>query len=293
MLQDSLIDLTTLAAFWDADFARMALLCTLLVGLMCGLLSPTIVLKQRAYTGDTLAHLVFPGIVAGYFMSLGFELPLWASLIIGASVTGLLGSVLVEKLERILSLPPDSAAVVTLTGFFASGVVAVSKVRGTRIDLERFLFGDVLTLSVSEAVLIAVALGCVALTLGLLRRDWDAWLSDGEFALLVGFRVRLIERLFPILVTAAVLTGLFAVGGLMMSALMALPAVILPPKSALSWRTVVLSVSLALLGLIFAFALDWPVGSTIVLLGFILVLIKAIVVSLRHRAVVQKIQRVS
>ncbi|MEY3903389.1 MAG: hypothetical protein RL189_2695 [Pseudomonadota bacterium] len=293
MLQDSLIDLTTLAAFWDADFARMALLCTLLVGLMCGLLSPTIVLKQRAYTGDTLAHLVFPGIVAGYFMSLAFELPLWASLIVGASVTGLLGSVLVEKLERILSLPPDSAAVVTLTGFFASGVVAVSRVRGTRIDLERFLFGDVLTLSVSEAALIAVALSSVALTLGFLRRDWDAWLSDAEFALLVGFRVRLIERLFPILVTAAVLTGLFAVGGLMMSALMALPAVILPPKSALSWKTVVLSVSLALLGLIFAFALDWPVGSTIVLLGFILVLIKAIVVSLRHRAAVQKIQRVS
>lgn len=293
MLPESLIDLTTLAAFWDADFARMALLSTLLIGLMCGLLSPTIVLKQRAYTGDTLAHLVFPGIVAGYFMSLGFGLPLWASLIVGASVTGLLGTVLVEKLERILALPPDSAAVVTLTGFFASGVVAVSKVRGTRIDLERFLFGDVLTLSVSEAVLIAVALGCVALTLVLLRRDWDAWLSDGEFALLVGFRVRLIERLFPILVTAAVLTGLFAVGGLMMSALMALPAVISPPKSALSWGTVVLSVTLALLGLIFAFALDWPVGSTIVLLGFILVLIKAIVVSLRHRAVVQKIQRVS
>lgn len=283
MLQDSLIDLQTLSAFFEADFARMALLCTILVGGLCGFLSPTIVLKQRAYVGDTLAHLVFPGLVAGYFAAVSFSLPLWLALFVGAATTGLLGNIVVEKLERILAVPPDSAAVVSLTGFFAVGVVAVSKLRGTRIDLERFLFGDVLTLSAVEAGLIAGVLALVAVTLLVLRVDWDAWLSDSEFALLMGFRVKLIERIFPVLVTAAVLTGLFAVGGLMMSALLALPAVLIPPKSAFSLRVLCLSIVLAVAGLVLAFALDWPVGSSIVLLGFILVLIKAIVISVRHR----------
>ncbi|MEN9825465.1 MAG: hypothetical protein RI953_1210 [Pseudomonadota bacterium] len=289
MLQNSLIDLGTLAAFFEADFARMALLCTVLVGAMCGLLSPTIVLKQRAYVGDTLAHLVFPGLVGGYFVAVSFDLPLWASLIVGAALTGLLGSMLVEKLERLLAIPPDSAAVVALTGFFASGVVAVSRLRGTRIDLERFLFGDVLTLSASEAVLLFVVLSVVALTLAFLKSDWNAWLSDSEFALLMGFRVKVIERLFPVLVTSAVLTGLFAVGGLMMSALLALPAVLMPPKSAFSLRVLMLSTFLAVAGLVLAFALDWPVGSSIVLLGFVLVLLKAIVISLRHRMLAKKL----
>lgn len=283
MLQNSLIDFSILSSFLEAEFARMALLCTILVGGLCGLLSPTIVLKQRAYVGDTLAHLVFPGLVAGYFASVGLGTPLWGSLLSGAVVTGLLGSVLVERLERALAVPPDTAAVVTLTGFFAAGVVAVSKLRGTRIDLERFLFGDVLTLSGSEIGLLAGVFVVVAVVLWFLRNDWDAWLSDSEFALLIGFRVKLIEHLFPVLVTAAVLTGLFAVGGLMMSALMALPAAILPPKSAFSIRVVVLSLCLAVFGLLLAFTLDWPVGSTIVLVGFILVLTKAIVVSLRQR----------
>lgn len=284
MLQESLIDFSTIAAFVETDFARMALVCTLLVAGVCGLLSPTIVLKQRAYVGDTLAHLVFPGLVAGYFAAEGFALPLWISLSVGAVVTGFLGSVFVEKIERVLALPPDSAAVVTLTGFFAAGVVVVSKVRGTRIDLERFLFGDVLTMSGSEAISLAVVLLVLAFILLVLRRDWNAWLSDPEFALLMGFRVRLIERLFPVVVTAGVLLGLFAVGGLMMSALLALPAVLLPPKSALSIPSILVSVVLATLGLLLAFALDWPVGSTIVLLGFILVFTKAIVVGLRHRS---------
>jgi|GEM_PF-663055 len=283
MLQDSFIDLTMLRSFLEADFAQMALLCTLLVGGLCGFLSPTIVLKQRAYVGDTLAHLVFPGLVAGYFAAVAFDWPLWGSLMCGAAVTGLLGSFLVERLERILNLPPDSAAVLTLTGFFAAGVVAVSKLRGTRLDLERFLFGDVLNLGQTDALVLAAVLLLVAVVLLVLRKDWDAWLSDAEFARLIGFRIEFIERLFPVLVTAAVLTGLFAVGGLMMSALMTLPAALLPPKSAFSLRALLFSLILSFLGLLMAFALDWPVGSSIVLLGFVLVLIKAIVVSVKSR----------
>jgi ABC-type Mn2+/Zn2+ transport system permease subunit len=104
----------------------------------------------------------------------------------------------------------------------------------------------------------------------------------------MGFRVRLIEKLFPIVVTAAVLTGLVAVGGLMISALLTVPAALLPPKSALSLRALAFSTLLALVGLLAAFALDWPVGSTIVLVGFVLVLTKAIVVSLAQRSTAAK-----
>lgn len=284
MLQDSMIDFTIWQSFFEADFAQMALICTLLVGALCGLLSPTIVLKQRSYIGDTLAHLVFPGLVAGYFAAAAFDLPLWGSLMLGAAVTGLAGSFLVERLERILQIPPDSAAVLTLTGFFAVGVVAVSKLRGTRIDLERFLFGDVLNLNQVDAIVLAIVGVVVAVFIIVLRKDWDAWLSDPEFARLMGFRVRWIERLFPMVVTAAVLTGLVAVGGLMISALLAIPAALLPPKSALSVRALFFSIMLALVGLLTSFALDWPVGSTIVLVGFVLVLVKAIVLSLAKRA---------
>ena len=98
MLQSPLIEFSMWTAFFEAEFAQLALACTLLVGALCGILSPTIVLKQKAYIGDTLAHLVFPGIVVGYFASMALSLPLWWSLMLGAAITGLIGSYLVERL---------------------------------------------------------------------------------------------------------------------------------------------------------------------------------------------------
>jgi ABC-type Mn2+/Zn2+ transport system permease subunit len=269
----SLVLLDNLGSY---GFAQVAAASTLLVSLMCGLLSPAIVLKQRSYLGDTLAHLVFPGVIVGYFASTGLGLPLWASLVVGAAVSGFLGNVLLGFLERRLRIPPDAAAVVTLTAFFAAGVVAVSKVSGTRVDLHNILFGDVLTLEWGDVLTLGVVNVFALGALGFFRADWDAWGSDPEFAAIAGFKVVAVERLFPILTTFVVLSGMFAVGGLMISALLAIPAILSSPRSFLSPKTVVVSVAMGLVGLTLAFEFDWPVGSTIVLVGAVAVVAKAI-----------------
>jgi ABC-type Mn2+/Zn2+ transport system permease subunit len=257
-------------------FAQIAAASVLLVSLMCGLLSPAIVLKQRSYLGDTLAHLVFPGVIAGYFTARALDLPLWASLVAGAAISGLLGNVLLGALERRLRIPPDAAAVVTLTAFFAAGVIAVSKVSGTRVDLHTILFGDVLTLEWNDVwTLGAVNVLALAAIAGL-RRHWDAWGADPEFAAIAGFKVVAVERLFPILTTFVVLSGMFAVGGLMISALLAIPAILTSPRSFFSPLTVLVSALMGLTGLALAFQFDWPVGSTIVLVGALCVCAKAL-----------------
>lgn len=274
----NLVLLENLGAY---SFAQIAAASTLLVALLCGLLSPAIVLKQRSYLGDTLAHLVFPGVIAAYFTAQALDLPLWASLVVGAAVTGFIGNVLLGFLERTLRLPSDAAAVVTLTSFFASGVVAVSKVKGTRVDLHTILFGDVLTLEWGDVATLAVVTLAAAVSLIAFRGDWDAWGSDPEFAAISGFKVTLVERLFPVLTTFAVLAGMFAVGGLMISALLAIPAVLAGPRSFVSLRSVAVSVAMAVVGLVLAFEFDWPVGSSIVLVGGALVVGKAVVVRAR------------
>lgn len=256
-------------------FAQIAAVSTLLVGILCGMLSPAIVLKQRSYLGDTLAHLVFPGVIVGYLASRAFGIPMWASLLVGAAISGFLGNVLLGILERRLRIPPDAAAVVTLTAFFAAGVVAVSRLSGTRVDLHGILFGDVLTLEWGDALTLGVVNVVTLASIGLLRRDWDAWGADPEFAAIAGFRVVAVERLFPVLTTFAVLSGMFAVGGLMISALLAIPAILTSPRSFFSPLTIALSAAMAAVGLLVAFQFDWPVGSTIVLVGALAVCGKA------------------
>lgn len=261
--------LLTFFQLFSFDFARMALGATILISLTCGLLSPVVVLKQRSYLGDTLSHLVFPGVVIGILSAQLTNLPQWSCIFIGAASTALLGTLISEWILKKLHTPPDSAAVVCLTAFFALGVVIISSHKGIRISPDSIFFGDVLTLNKADLIVILCAFLAVLLAIFSFKQHWDAWLVDTEFAEIAGFKVNLLNRLFPILLTLAVLAGLFAVGGLMISALITIPTLLYAPRSVFSPIVVLLSLCMGLFGLLFAFLFNWPVGPTIVLVGFV------------------------
>jgi ABC-type Mn2+/Zn2+ transport system permease subunit len=116
-----------------------------------------------------------------------------------------------------------------------------------------------------------------------MRRDWESWICDPEFAKIAGFRVQFLERVFPVVLTLAVLVSLFAVGALMVSALLTIPSVLVRSRRVVSAGSVFLSVAVGGVGLVLALAFDWPVGSAIVVLGLCLVIGKAVVLrTFRH-----------
>ena len=262
---------TQLFAF---DFARLALLAILFISLTCGLLSPLVVLKQRSYLGDTLSHLVFPGVVGGIIATQYTPLPQWVCLVLGASITAFVGTFLSEYILKKNRCPPDSAAVVCLSAFFALGVILISSHKGLRVSPDSIFFGDVLTLNKIDLGVIFACFLFVLFTILILRKHWDAWLIDSEFAEIAGFKVSLLNKIFPVLLTTAVLSGLFAVGGLMISALITIPTLLYAPRSVFSFTVIFASVTLGLLGLICAFLFNWPVGPSIVLAGFVALIIK-------------------
>lgn len=276
-------DFTLLLQTFQYSFAQIALVATILITLMCGILSPVVVLKQRSYLGDTLSHLVFPGVIIGIMLAKYTEFPFWGCILMGAIATALLGTFISEWILKTLKIPPDASAVICLTSFFAIGIIAISSNKDTRIDPESILFGDVLTLSWRDVAVLAVALVVVFISILSLKKHWDAWLSDPEFAEIAGFKVKLLERLFPVLMTFAILSGLFAVGGLMISALLTLPTIIYQPRSVFSPIVVLLSFIGGLLGILLAFSFNWPVGPSIVLVGFFSILIKTLAIRLQEK----------
>ena len=265
----------------EHEFARIAFVAILLVCFSGGLLSPSVVLKQRSFWGDALSHLVFPGVILGLLFSELLGLPQWICMVSGAAATALLGSFLLPKIERILKIPADSAGVVLLTCFFAIGMILSSKFSDilleTNFDLHRFLFGDVLTLGWLDLVPLGLTCAVTAICLVILRPDFDAWIADAEFAKLAGFRTRVVEVVFPVLVTATLLCGIFTVGSLMISALITLPAVLTQPRSSLARSSVFTSLLIGILGTLAGFAFDLPMGPSLVLCGGVLVLARALV----------------
>lgn len=253
----------------ELEFARIALVSALLVGAICGLLSPLVVYKQRSYIGDTLAHLVFPGVVVGLALADVFALSSWASMFIGAAITAVLGSFLSEKIHARSRFPHDSVAVTVLTGFFAIGILIFAANRGrlAAIDFEQILFGDILALSWNDAFGLLAVLLVVTLSLVYLRRDFECWVTDADFAEIAGYRTRQLEMLFPVLVTLTVLASMFAVGVLLVSSLLALPTLLVRPRTILSLRSIMSGIFVTFFGLAIAFQFDLPVGATIVAIG--------------------------
>ncbi len=276
-------EIFTFFEIFNFEFAQIALIATILITILCGTLSPVVVLKQRAYLGDTLSHLVFPGVVIGIVIAKLTLLPFWGCILIGSISTALLGTFLSEWILKTLKIPPDASSVICLTSFFAIGVIAISNAKDTRIDPESILFGDVLTLSWLDIWVLVITVITVLISIISLRKHWDAWLSDPEFAEIAGFKVKLLEKLFPILMTAAILSGLFAVGGLMISSLLTLPTIIYQPRSVFSPIVVLLSFIGGILGFLLAFSFNWPVGPSIVLLGFFSIIVKTLSIQIQEK----------
>ena len=114
------------------DFMVRALVISALVGGVCGLLSCYMTLKGWALMGDAVSHAVLPGVVLAYALGLPFSL--------GAFVFGVGSVAAIGFVKQKSRIKEDTVIGLVFTGFFALGLVLVSKTR-SNIDLTQILFG--------------------------------------------------------------------------------------------------------------------------------------------------------
>ena len=120
------------------EFMRKALLMSSLVAAVCGFLSRYLTLKGWALMGDAVSHSVMPGVVVAYALGLPFSL--------GAFIFGVGSVALIGFIKQKSRVKEDTVIGLVFTGFFALGVVLVSKIK-SNIDLHSILFGSPLGLS--------------------------------------------------------------------------------------------------------------------------------------------------
>lgn len=198
----------------------------LMLGLTSGALGAFAVLRRQSLLGDAMSHAALPGVVLGYLLAGGRNLPL---MLAGALVTGLCAALLAVVLSRRAGIKSESALGVGIGVGFALGVALLSYVQrqpgAGSAGLEQFLFGQAAATLRTDLVTIGV-LGAAALGLvALLFKQLKIVIFDPVFARANGFRVRLYEALSTGLLAVAIVVGLELVGVVLMSALVVAPAV--------------------------------------------------------------------
>ncbi len=210
----------------ELDFTlRNVLLGAALLGLSSGTLGSFALLRQQSLLGDTLAHAALPGVCLGFLLS-GTRAPL--PIFLGALLSGALAAAFTLLLTRSSRLKTDAALGVSLSLFFALGLVLLTLIQrlagAGQAGLESFLFGQAAAVVPSDVQLIGGASLLMLVCVAAFWKEFKLLSFDPEFAASAGFSRVGLELLLNALLAFAVTLGLQLVGVVLMAALITAPA---------------------------------------------------------------------
>jgi manganese/zinc/iron transport system permease protein len=212
---------------WLAYNTAIVLAGTMLLGASCGLVGCFAVLRRRALLGDALAHAALPGVGVAFLLANERSMPV---LLLGALVSGLLGVVIVAVLRFATRTKDDAAigavlGVASALGFVLIRVIQDRTTTGSKAGLASYILGKTAGMIAQDVYLMAaVSAGCLAIV-WFFYKEFKAIAFDPGFAKVQGWPVLALDFLLTGLIAVAVVVGLPAVGGLLITALLIIPAV--------------------------------------------------------------------
>jgi manganese/iron transport system permease protein len=242
-------------------FMQRALVAAVLVGALTALVGAYVVLKGLAFIGDAISHAAFPGVVVAFML----KLPIYP----GAIVAALLTALGVGWVSRRAALRLDTSIGVLFAGAFAAGVLLISTIKGYVGDLMSFLFGNVLAVTTSDLVVVAVLSLLVLIALAATYKELLFATFDPLGAQAAGYPVGLLEYGLLVLVALAIAVSIQVVGIILVVAMLVTPAataqLLTRRFASLLILSVLLSVIESVVGLFLSFYGNWASGATIVL----------------------------
>ena len=244
-------------------FMQRALLATLLLAVAAGLLGTWIVLRRLAFFAHAVGTATFPGlVVAGPW---GIAPPL-AALGAGLGFAGLL-----SRMTRRGAASADAATGLLLTAALALGTILASDVYRSGTGVDRLLFGTLLGLGDGDVALAAAAAIAALAATAALARTWLATGFDPAGAEALGVRGARGDWLLLALLAVTVVAVLPAVGALLVSTLLVVPAatarLLTDSVGGLLAGAVCLAALEGSAGLLLAYHLDLPPGPAIAVIG--------------------------
>ena len=198
------------------DFMRNALLALLLMAPLFGLLSTMIVTGRMSFFSDALGHSAFTGIAIGAIC--GITAPALAAVLFSVAFA-LLFSFVRSRSNQTAD---------TLIGVFSSSAVALGIFvatlgGGSFTKYNKYLIGDILSVTPEEIGLLALVLLAVLIFWGLCANRLTLTAVHPQLASSRGIPVGLSQTLFTVAIAVVVTLSISSVGLLILNSLLVLP----------------------------------------------------------------------
>ena len=209
---------------------RLVVICTFLLGSACGLMGSFLLLRKRSLMGDTLSHATLPGVCIAFFVGilLGGDGKSLTLLLAGATVTGVLGCMIVLFIRNHSKIKDDTAMGIVLSVFFGAGVVLLTMItkmpQGSAAGLESFIYGKTAAMVYSDFKLLTIVTVCVLGVTVLLFKELRLLCFDESYAAAQGWPTKWLDLILLALLTAVTVVGLQSVGLILIIAFLIIPA---------------------------------------------------------------------
>lgn len=265
------------------------ILTGILVALSASSLGTFLVLQKKSMLADAISHAVLPGIVLAYLIS-GNRSPFL--LLMGAAISGILATFLIDWLEKKVGLQADSSIGVTYTWMFAIGIILLAFFAGnTDLDQECVLFGELVYVPLYKTSIAGISIPnstlrllflfiAILIFLSIFGKSLTLYSFDPGFAVFKGLATTILHYMFLGLVSTTTVFSFESVGVVLVIALL-----VIPPISAKIWANSIkdmlmlsaaYSIVTVLIGFTFAYFTDGSVSASITLSSAFLFLLSFI-----------------
>jgi len=199
----------------EYEFLQKALLTSVMVGIICGVIGCFIILRGMALMGDAISHAVLPGVAISYMLGINF--------FIGAVVTGVLTAVGIGFISQNSRVKNDSSIGIVFTAAFALGIILITQLKSSS-DLYHILFGNVLAVRPSD-MWITLIIGVIVMgSVYLFYKELLVSSFDPIMAQAYGLPTKMIHYFLMTLLTLVTVASLQTVGIILVVAMLITPA---------------------------------------------------------------------
>ena len=232
----------------------------IITSVLCAIIGVYVVIRKMAFFAHAVSHASLTGVAIAYLANWN---PFLTAIGFGVLV-GVFVSFLIEKSKLIV----DTIIGIILPFSMSIGLILLSFVKGYRPDVMSYLFGDILSTSKADIILVLVFAVPIFILIAVFNKQFLMISLDRDFAEIRGYQVNALDYVFMILVSLVVLLSTKIVGIILVSALVVIPSATAVNIAKDIKQTFVFSFIISIVGVIIGILLSYifnlPTGPLIV-----------------------------
>jgi len=243
---------------------QRSLIVAIAVGLLCAIVGSYLMVQRLALLGDAISHSVMPGLALAF----NYKIPIIA----GALIAAILSTLVIAWLNKEYPLKEDTIIGIVFASFFALGIILITLIqKDNKIDLNHFLFGNILGVTIEDVIATSIICASVLLVITFLYKELLFYTFDPLGAEALGLPVKELNFCLMVLVALTTVASMKAVGVVLVLALLIIPSasayLLVSRLDQVMTLAATLGILSSILGMYISYFLNIPSGPAIVLVA--------------------------